>query len=65
MHRLSLAEPPEAVFLNDGELAVLDKEDSGLLLSKVKTLKPSLIRSTKILEEVELGDFDSYMEKRF
>ncbi|MEK9632238.1 MAG: class II glutamine amidotransferase, partial [Opitutae bacterium] len=53
----------EAVFLNDGELAVLDKGGFRITTLEGQDAQAVTHPLDQILEEVELGDFDSYMEK--
>ena len=53
----------EAVFLNDGELAVLDKGGFRITTLEGQDAQAVAHPLDQILEEVELGDFDSYMEK--
>ena len=53
----------EAVFLNDGEIAVLDKGGFRITTLEGQDAQAVTHPLDQILEEVELGDFDSYMEK--
>ena len=53
----------EAVFLNDGELAILDKGGFRITTLEGQDAQAVTHPLDQILEEVELGDFDSYMEK--
>ena len=53
----------EAVFLNDGELAILKGNDFRITTLEGRDAQAVAHPLDQILEEVELGDFDSYMEK--
>ena len=53
----------EAVFLNDGELAVLDQGGFRITTLEGQDAQAVTHPLDQILEEVELGDFGSYMEK--
>ena len=53
----------EAVFLNDGELAVLHKGGFRITTLEGQDAQAVTHPLDQILEEVELGDFGSYMEK--
>jgi glutamine---fructose-6-phosphate transaminase (isomerizing) len=53
----------EAVFLNDGELAILNKGGFRITTLEGQDAQAVTHPLDQILEEVELGDFDSYMEK--
>jgi glucosamine--fructose-6-phosphate aminotransferase (isomerizing) len=53
----------EAVFLNDGELAILKGSEFRITTMEGLEAKAITHPVDQISEEVELGDFDSYMEK--
>ncbi|MEJ6523929.1 MAG: glutamine--fructose-6-phosphate transaminase (isomerizing) [Opitutales bacterium] len=53
----------EAVFLNDGELAILKGNEFRITTMEGLEAKAVTHPVDQIAEEVELGDFDSYMEK--
>ena len=53
----------EAVFLNDGELAILRGREFRITTMEGVEAKAITHPVEQISEEVELGDFDSYMEK--
>ena len=53
----------EAVFLNDGELAVLQANDFRITTLEGQEATAVTHPVDEVSEEVELGDFDSYMEK--
>ena len=53
----------EAVFLNDGELAILKGNDFRITTLEGRDAQAVAHPLDQILEEVELGDFDSFMEK--
>ena len=53
----------EAVFLNDGELAILSGRDFRITTLEGQEAQAVSHPVEQISEEVELGDFDSYMEK--
>ena len=53
----------EAVFLNDGELAILKGNDFRITTLGGQDAQAVAHPLDQILEEVELGEFDSYMEK--
>lgn len=53
----------EAVFLNDGELAILHKNTFRITTLEGHDAKAIAHPVDQVSEEVELGDFDSYMEK--
>ena len=53
----------EAVFLNDGELAILSGRDFRITTLEGQEAQAVPHPVDQISEEVELGDFDSYMEK--
>jgi glucosamine--fructose-6-phosphate aminotransferase (isomerizing) len=53
----------EAVFLNDGELAILHGSEFRITTMEGREAKAVSHPVDQISEEVELGDFDSYMEK--
>jgi glucosamine--fructose-6-phosphate aminotransferase (isomerizing) len=53
----------EAVFLNDGELAILEKGGFRITTLEGQDAQAVTHPLDQIFEEVELGDFDSYMEK--
>ena len=53
----------EAVFLNDGELAILKGNDFRITTLEGRDAQAVTHPLDQILEEVELGDFDSFMEK--
>jgi glucosamine--fructose-6-phosphate aminotransferase (isomerizing) len=53
----------EAVFLNDGELAILNGRDFRITTMEGQEAQAVAHPVDQISEEVELGDFDSYMEK--
>jgi glucosamine--fructose-6-phosphate aminotransferase (isomerizing) len=53
----------EAVFLNDGELAVLTQGDFRITTLEGQDAQAITHPLDQVFEEVELGDFDSYMEK--
>ena len=53
----------EAVFLNDGELAILKGNDFRITTLEGRDAQAVAHPLDQILKEVELGDFDSYMEK--
>ena len=53
----------EAVFLNDGELAILNKREFRITTMEGLEAKAVTHPVEEVSEEVDLGDFDSYMEK--
>ena len=53
----------EAVFLNDGELAILHGSEFRITTMEGEEAKAITHPVEQISEEVELGDFDTYMEK--
>ena len=53
----------EAVFLNDGELAILHGSEFRITTMEGREAKAVSHPVDQISEEVELGDFDTYMEK--
>ena len=53
----------EAVFLNDGELAILEKGGFRITTLEGQDAQAVTHPLDQVLEEVELGDFDTYMEK--
>ena len=53
----------EAVFLNDGELAILNGSDFRITTLEGHEAQGYAHPVDQVSEEVELGDFDSYMEK--
>ena len=53
----------EAVFLNDGEVAILKKNDFRITTLEGQDAPAVTHPVDQISEEVELGDFGSYMEK--
>jgi glucosamine--fructose-6-phosphate aminotransferase (isomerizing) len=55
--------PKKPFFLNDGELAILNGRDFRITTLEGQEAQAVAHPVDQISEEVELGDFDSYMEK--
>ena len=59
------AKSKQAVFLKDGELAILQDGEFRITNQEGHDAEPVAQPLDQTLEEVELGDFGSYMEKKF